>query len=271
MNVPCEEFQSNSFHDRLCRAPNQLAPTTITLRMSPSRTSVSTTPSLALRDFGMCHDLENMNIKASIRLLVVIVMPLTLLSISCSSESSSNRNEVELLRSRIEELEAELRIASSNSVSETDQSETSSSTPASESASTASMPASMSRETLAALKDCHSEAFGMVNLLEPNGEVDAVFDESSYSSELFWTGFDDFREACREAAVALDVDMLELGASCCDEDLVRKLQEFNMGFVGWQLLEMAGERPGGLTVFNWENVREFPQYLADLLESYRRR
>ena len=90
---------------------------------------------------------------------------------------------------------------------------TPSSTTAPESVATSTVPVSFSRETLAALKDCQWEAFEMVSVLEPNGEVDALFSESNYYSEIFWTEFEVFLDACRQAAAALDVDSLQLGAS----------------------------------------------------------
>ena len=211
-----------------------------------------------------------MTYKVSAQLLSFLVIPLFVLPVSCTSDSSSNSNEIEALQSRIEELEAELKVVSSSTVPETDESVTASSTTASESVTTSIVPVSFSRETLAALKDCQWEAYLMVDFLEPNGEVDAIYSESRYV-EAFWTDFARFREACRQAAVAIDLDALELGASCCDEELVQKLRKFNTSFAAWGFLEMMGETPGGMSVYDWENVREFPQYLSDLLDSLRSR
>ena len=221
--------------------------------------------------FGISGELKNVTYKVSARLLCVLVIPLFALPVACSSDSSSNSNEIEALQSRIEELEAELKVESSSIVPEIDESVTASSTTASESVTTSTVPVSFSRETLAALKDCQWEAYLMVDFLEPHGEVDASFSETAYSAELFWADFARFRESCLQAAAAIDLDSLQFGSSCCDEELVGKLREFNLGFAAWRLIEMVGDPPWGLSVYNWEKVREFPQFLSDLLEGYRGR
>lgn len=232
--------------------------------------SVPTRPYRTLKVFGVWGELKNMTYKVSARLLSVLVIPLIALPVACSSESSSYSNEIDSLQSRIEELEAELKVASSSTSLEADEVALSSSTTASEPVTTSTSPATFSRETLAALKDCQWEAYLMVDFLEPNGEVDAFYSQSRYA-EAFWTDFARFREACLQAAVAIDLDALEIGASCCDEELVQKLRKFNTSFAAWSFLEMMGETPKGVSVYDWENVREFPQYLSDLLDSLRSR
>jgi hypothetical protein len=188
---------------------------------------------------------------------------------SCNSGSSTDGKAIQTLELRIRELEAELENRSDTASTENAEPmspEASSSVVAS---APTTAPLELSRETLAALRDCQGKAYMMVEYSLEDGRLLEFYLEDSDSFKEFRGSYEKFRDSCQSAGRQLDLDILQFGSHTKSSSVKERVLDFNLQFVSFDLA-VAGLRPSGqLEVFDWAVVEAFPGYLSGFLESYK--